>query len=118
MKHRAVTADQLLLFYCLWGAVAVAAFLMGIYLLFICLAADGADLWYLAGLLCSGFLWIGTTSLSRHALIRTKEFIGKSVGLPEFLLTQLVFLLFPFHYLSLRREVEAFKRRMTETKER
>jgi hypothetical protein len=57
----------------------------------------------------SGFLWIGMTSLCRHALVNLKYQTGNKVSLVEFLLTQLVVFLFPIHYARLKREVALYK---------
>ena len=95
--------------YCSCGLIAISAFLLFVFLVTSFLAADQAGLLYLFCILMSGFLWIGATSLSRHSLVRLKEFIGKKVGIFEFISTQLVFLLFPFQYVRLRKEVAEFK---------
>jgi len=58
-----------------------------------------------------GFIWIGTTSLSRHTLIRLKQSMGKEVGLFEFVSTQFVFVLFPFTYMGLKKEVSSHTNR-------
>lgn len=97
--------------YCTCGVVAMSAFYLFIFLVASYLAAEHAGLLYLFGILLSGFLWIGATALSRHALVRLKHFIGNKVGMLEFLSTQLVALLFPFHYVRLKREVAEFKGR-------
>ena len=61
-------------------------------------------------LLC-GFLWVGTTSISRHSFILLKRYIGKEgeISILEFMSTQLVVFLFPFAYRKVKREVELYK---------
>ena len=98
--------------YCSWGIAAMSAFFLFVFLVMSYLDAEQADLMYLFGILMSGFLWIGITSLSRHALVRLKQFIGNKVGILEFISTQLVVFLFPFHYVRLKKEVLEFKVRI------
>lgn len=76
------------------------------------LAAEQAGLKSLLGILMSGFLWIGATSFSRHSLVTLKQFIGIKVGILEFISTQMVVILFPYHYIRLKREVAEFKGRI------
>jgi hypothetical protein len=57
----------------------------------------------------SGFLWIGMTSLCRHVLVNLKYQTGNKVSLSEFLLSQLVVILFPFYYARLKKEVALYK---------
>lgn len=59
-------------------------------------------------LLLSGFLWMGLTSLSRHALIKLKRYIRVDVGTVEFLSTQIVFVHFPLMYGKIKKEVESY----------
>lgn len=87
----------------------MSAFFLLVFLVTSYLAAEQAGIMYLFGILMSGFLWIGATSFSRHALIRLKQFIGKKVSMLEFISTQMVAFFFPFHYVRLMREVAAFK---------
>jgi len=99
--------ERLLSAYRFWGLAAVAFF--GLFLLSMFTAASSAGLnrLMLVVPLFPGFLWIGTTSLSRHSLIQLKQCIGKEVGLFEFVSTQFVFVLFPFTYRELKREVSS-----------
>lgn len=103
--------------YSFWGVAAVSVFLLFIFLVAFSLAAEQAGLLYLFGILVSGFLGIGATSLSRHALIRLKQFTGNKIGILEFISTQLVVFLFPFHYVRLKREVSEFKEKVGERKD-
>ena len=68
----------------------------------------GAPLQILYVVLLCGFLWIGSTSLSRHALVVLKRHIGREIGMVEFLSTQFVAILFPVAYRKVRGEVRAF----------
>lgn len=90
----------------------MSAFFLFVFLVTSYLAAEQAGLMYLFGILMSGFLSIGMTALSRHTLITLKHFIGNKVGMLEFISTQLVVFLFPFHYVRLKREVAEFKGRI------
>ncbi len=96
---------RLLSVYRFWGLAAVAFF--GIFLLsmFAVAFSRGLHKVMLVTPLFSGFLWIGTTALSRHSLIQLKQCLGKKVGLLEFFSTQFVFVLFPFTYKELKKEV-------------
>lgn len=90
----------------------MAAFLLFVSLVISYLGGEDAAMLHLFIILLAGFLWIGATALSRHALVRLKQFIGSRVGMLEFLSTQMVAIFFPLHYVLMRREVAAFKRRM------
>lgn len=100
--------DRLLTGYRCWGLAAVGSFLLFCTALY--LAHNSFDgMITLFMLLISGFAWIGTTSISRHSLILIKNYIGKRVSAMEFLSTQLVFLLFPYSYYRVKKEIESFK---------
>jgi len=104
-------AEQLLAEYRLWGAAAVLSFV--VFLLSICLFyhAELGGIVPLFGILLTGFLWIGATSLSRHSLIRLKQYMGIKVGVVEFISSQMVMVFFPFYYFRLKKEVGEFTER-------
>ncbi len=97
--------DRLLSSYRFWGLAAVASFGLFLLLMLATALSAGLNRVMLAAPLCSGFLWIGATSLSRHSLVKLKQCIGKEVGLFEFVSSQFVFVLFPFTYRTLKKEV-------------
>jgi ABC-type enterochelin transport system permease subunit len=98
----------LLALYRFWGAAAVASFAAFLFLLAAAMRNPAVSYPLLVMSLFAGFLWIGTTSISRHSLIRLKDTIGERVGLFEFLSTQFVFILFPYSYRKLKKEVERY----------
>lgn len=100
-------SERLLSAYRFWGLATVVFF--GLFLLSVisAISSTGLNRIMLVVPLFSGFLWIGTTSLSRHSLIQLKQCIGKEVGLFEFVSTQFVFVLFPFTYRELKKEVSS-----------
>ena len=98
----------LLALYRFWGAAAMASFTTFLFLLAAALRSPAVNFTLLVMNLFAGFLWLGTTSISRHSLIRLKDTIGKKVGLLEFLSTQFVFILFPFSYRKVKKEVERY----------
>lgn len=71
--------------------------------------AASLDILYVV--LLSGFLWIGSTSFSRHALVVLKRYIGREMSMIEFFSTQFVAVLFPLAYRKVRNEVKAFRER-------
>ena len=101
-------ADRLLSSYLLWGMVSVSVFIVFVLLLSLAVVQEKTDMLLYFIMLLSGFLWIGTTSISRHIFVMLKRYIGKEVTILEFLSTQLIVLLFPFFYLKLRKEVQAY----------
>lgn len=102
------TARTLLSHYCLWGIAAVCCFSISIALLVVLAFVPGVSVKVLYIALLCGFLWIGSTSFSRHSLIVLKRYIGRELGMAEFLSTQFVAILFPLAYRKVKREVEAF----------
>jgi hypothetical protein len=100
--------DELLAMYRFWGMAAVASFTVFLFLLAAALRSSSLNFTLLLMNLLMGFLWLGTTSISRHSLIRLKETIGKRVGVLEFLSTQFVFVLFPYSYSKVKKEVERY----------
>ncbi|MHB8881713.1 MAG: hypothetical protein ACYC69_09455 [Thermodesulfovibrionales bacterium] len=93
------------------GVGAVVAFLLFILLSAIVYLRSDAGLSSLLSMLFAGFLWIGATSLYRHIYVSLKNCMGNRTGVLEFLSTQLVFFLLPYHYARLRKEVALFKQR-------
>lgn len=102
--------DRLLSAYRFWGLASVTTFLLFSALLAIYYMLKFNHILFLLMVLLSGFLFIGMTSLCRHALVRLKQHIGVKVGIVEFILTQFVFIMFPFNYARLRREAEGCKK--------
>jgi uncharacterized membrane protein len=98
-------AGLLLSSYLLWGGLSVIVFIVFIALLLFLVKYERADMLHYFIALLFGFLWIGVTSISRHAFILLKKFIGSKISIPEFLSTQFVVLLFPLLYIRLKREV-------------
>jgi hypothetical protein len=103
------TVEKLLFHYRFWGFAAVCFFIISISLLMFLVLVPGASLKILYIVLLCGFLWIGSTSFSRHALVILKRYMGREVGMLEFLSTQFVALLFPLAYKKVKNEVKAFK---------
>jgi hypothetical protein len=99
--------ERLLSSYRFWGLSAVGFF--GLFLMSMLTVAlsTGLNRFMVVMPLFPGFLWIGTTSLSRHSLVRLKQYMGKEVGLFEFVSTQFVFILFPYTYRELKKEVSS-----------
>lgn len=109
MTDRAALAGRLLAVYRLWAVASILAFILFIFTLSSYYLSEQAHLLFLFVILLTGFLCIGTISLSRHALVRLKVFIGREVGMVEFISTQFVFFLFPFTYVRLKKEVAEFR---------
>jgi hypothetical protein len=101
-------AYSLLSSYLLWGIFSVSVFIIFVVLLSLAVVQEKTDMVLYFIMLLSGFLWIGTTSISRHVFVMLKRYIGKEVTILEFLSTQFIVLLFPFFYLKLRKEVQAY----------
>jgi hypothetical protein len=101
--------ERLLSAYRFWGLAAVFFFALSLLSMLIAISIAGLNLVILALPLFFGFLWIGTTSLSRHSLVQLKQSIDKEVGLLEFVSTQFVFALFPFTYRELKKEVALYE---------
>ena len=101
--------ERLLSAYRLWGLSAVLFFVIFLLSMFAAISIPGLNFLMFSLPLCFGFLWIGTTSLSRHCLVQLKQYIGKEVGLLEFVSTQFVFALFPLIYRGLKREVALYE---------
>ncbi|MDA8104831.1 MAG: hypothetical protein M0Z71_05570 [Nitrospiraceae bacterium] len=108
LQQGILEAGGLLAVYRFWGAAAMASFTAFLFLLAAVLRTPAVNYTLLVMNLFSGFLWLGTTSISRHSLIRLKDTIGKKVGLLEFLSTQFVFILFPYSYRKVKKEVELY----------
>ncbi|MDA8432682.1 MAG: hypothetical protein M0Z60_06945 [Nitrospiraceae bacterium] len=62
--------------------------------------------------LLAGFLWIGCTSVCRHSLVQIKDNVGQRIGTMEFLSTQFVFILFPYVYPKVKKEVYRYTCRL------
>ncbi|MFI5293693.1 MAG: hypothetical protein ACHQ0Y_01530 [Thermodesulfovibrionales bacterium] len=101
--------ERLLSVYRFWGLAAVAFFVLFLLSIFTVISSTGINYLLIAAPLFFGFLWIGTTSLSRHSLVQLKQSIDKEVGLLEFVSTQFVFALFPFTYRELKKEVALYE---------
>ncbi len=99
---------RLLSAYRFWGLAAVAFFALFLLSVLSLVSTAGINYLLIASPLFFGFLWIGTTSLSRHALVQLKQSIGKEVSLLEFVSTQFVFALFPIIYRELKKEVALY----------
>lgn len=108
MSQRNCETERLLYVYRLWGLSAVAFFGLFLLSMYVLSSSAGLNRAMLITPLFSGFLWIGSTSLSRHSLVQLKQCIGKEVGLLEFVSTQFVFVLFPFTYRELKKEVSLY----------
>ncbi len=102
--------NGLLLLYRFWGLATMASFAMFLLLMAMVIASSGLSYAMLAAALFAGFLWIGTTSISRHSLVLLKNSIGKKVGLLEFVSTQFAFVLFPYMLRRVKKEVETYGR--------
>ncbi len=100
---------RLLSAYRLWGLAAVLFFVMFLLSALTALSIPRLNFAVLSLTLCFGFLWIGTTSVSRHCLVQLKQYIGKEIGLLEFVSTQFVFALFPLIYRQLKMEVTLYE---------
>lgn len=105
------TVERLLSHYRLWGIAAACSFLIFIALLLVLAFVPGAPLKFLYVALLCGFLWIGATSFSRHALVVLKRHMGKELSVVEFLSTQFVAVLFPIAYMRVKNEVKEFRRK-------
>lgn len=101
--------ERLLSAYRLWGLAAVLFFAMFLVSALTALSFPRLNFLILSLTLCFGFLWIGTTSVSRHYLVQLKQYIGKKIGLLEFVSTQFVFALFPLIYRQLKKEVTLYQ---------
>jgi hypothetical protein len=102
-------ARLLLSNYMLWGTISVLAFIVFLVLLIYLIRSDRADTIHYFITLLFGFLWIGVTSISRHAFVLLKKFTGRKISTLEFLSTQLVVLLFPLLYSRLKKEVKEYE---------
>jgi hypothetical protein len=105
------TLRRLFSVYCFWGLSATVLFLFFLLLFLRTVSAEQAGLGNLALLLLAGFSLLGATSFSRHAYIRVKNYMGRRVGVVEFLSTQLVALLFPYFYFRTRKEIQNYRLR-------
>jgi hypothetical protein len=114
LNNRSETADRLFIVFCSWGLAAIGAFLLLIFLVTVFYYSEKHDFFSLFGILVSGFLWIGATSMSRHALVRVKQFTENKISLIEFIATQLMVIFFPYHYLRLKKEVSEYKKSIAE----
>lgn len=102
--------DKLLSNYRLWGIAAISSFVIFIILLLLIVFLQEIRIISIFAVLLFGFIWIGTTSISRHSFILLKNYIGKEVSVIEFLSTQLVVFLFPLAYRKVKEEVEAYRK--------
>ena len=105
------TIRKLLSRYRFWGIAAVFFFVVSVSLLLVLLFSPGAPVEILYVVLICGFLWIGSTSFCRHALVILKQHIGGQLGMAEFVSTQFVAVLFPFAYKKVKSEVKAFAKK-------
>jgi hypothetical protein len=103
------TVEKMLFHYRFWGMAAVGFFMISVSLLLVLVFVPGVPVEVLYIVLLCGFLWLGSTSFSRHALVILKRHIGRELGVPEFLSTQFVAVLFPLAYKKVKNEVKAFK---------
>ncbi len=107
------TVEKLLFHYRFWGMAAVCFFMISVSLLLALVLVPGVPVEILYIVLLCGFLWIGSTSFSRHALVILKRHIGRQLGMVEFLSTQFVAVLFPLAYKKVKNEVRAFKEKQS-----
>lgn len=106
-----VTIEKLLSHYFHWGIAAACFFMISVCLLLVLMLVPGTPLEVLYFVLLCGFLWIGSTSFSRHSLVLLKQHIGRKIGIVEFLSTQFVAILFPLSYRKVKDEVRVFRER-------
>jgi hypothetical protein len=106
-----VRAERVLVHYLRWGIASLLSFILFISALFIALSSGMVHFLFIFLLLLSGFLWIGLTSISRHAYILVKRAIGKEATVTEFLGTQLGILFFPAMYFRLKKEVDEYRQK-------
>ncbi len=109
MSSGACEIRRLLSAYRFWGLAAMAFFVLFLLSLLSLVSVAGINYLLLASPLFFGFLWIGTTSFSRHTLVQLKQSIGKEVGMLEFVSTQFVFALFPLIYRGLKKDVALYE---------
>lgn len=102
-------AGQLLSYYQFWGTLSIFLFIVFVSLLTFLVRHARTDMLHFLITLLSGFLWIGVTSISRHAFVLLKKFLGREISILEFLSTQFVVLLFPFFYMKLKKEVREYE---------
>ncbi len=110
LSPRGDEIDGLLLLYRFWGIATMASFALFLLLLALVVMSGGVRHGMLAATLLTGFLWIGTTSFSRHSFVLLKNSIGKRIGIIEFISTQFAFVLFPYLHRKVKKEIEAFGR--------
>jgi hypothetical protein len=103
--------DRLVARYRFWAMTASGAFTVFLFLLVVVYRAEKLNLLMLFLALLMGFLWIGATSITRHAFILLKNYLGCRVSVVEFLSTQFVVFLFPFAYRKVKKEADAFRKR-------
>jgi hypothetical protein len=102
-------AGRLLSYYLFWGTLSIVLFLIFIGLMLFLVKHERATMIHFFLALFSGFLWIGVTSISRHAFVLLNKFIGRTISIPEFLSTQFIVLLFPIFYIRLKKEVHEYE---------
>jgi len=107
------TLDKLLAGYRLWGFAAIGSFIVFGFLFSIVIFAQEMNFIMLLMVLLSGLLWIGTTSICRHSFVILKRYIGREVGILEFLSTQFVVFLFPFAYRKIKKEVDLYREKIS-----
>lgn len=106
--------DKLLATYRLWSFAAIGSFIILVLLFITATLTPKINFLMLLGILLSGFLWIGTTSISRHSFVLLKRYIGREaeISILEFMSTQLVVFLFPFAYKKVRKEVDLYREKI------
>jgi hypothetical protein len=90
------------------GLAAIGSFAVFVCLIMTITAMQAPQFYIFFVLLCSGFLWLGATVMSRHVFVVLKQHIGKRVGIFEFLSTQFITFLLPFSYRKVKVEVDHF----------
>lgn len=108
ITNAVATSGRLLSHYRFWGIAAVCFFVLTVLFLMVLLFLPGAPIQMLYVVMLCGFLWIGSTSFSRHALVVLKRHIGRKISMVEFLSTQFVAILFPIAYWKVKNEVRTF----------
>lgn len=109
--QRIPVIEELLSLYRFSGAAAMVSFALFVSLLASVMHRPEVSYELLGMSLLAGFLWIGSTSLCRHSLIQIKDSVGQRVGMLEFLSTQFIFILFPYAYRKLKKEVNRYAKK-------
>ncbi len=104
------TSLDILLRQCrLWALAAMLSFALSLCVFFLGIRSDSFNRLIPFAIFLTAILWLGTTALYRHSYVRLRTAMGKKIGLLEFLATNFVFILFPFVYRKLKKEVESFQ---------